>query len=429
MVYVLNKEGKPLMPSIRHGKIRRMLKEKKAVVVRAVPFTVKLLYTPKTNVVQPIVLGIDPGSRTLSTVVRAEKTPRLVYVSEVKVRTDISSKLKKRASYRRNRRNRKTRYREPRFLNRKKKERWIPPTLVSKLNSHKKEIKFIFNILPVSRVILERNTFDVHKLKNPSVKSKGYQQGTLYSYENHRQYVLTRDKYCCRNCKKKNVVLNTHHVVLRSKGGRDHYSNLVTLCEECHKKVHSGKLKLHKKLLTSLGTTINTLDATHATIISKRLEEFLLKHKERRNYKFLTTFGYETVVKRRLLKLKKTHYNDAISISYPSKTSYSKTRATTMFRKISVNKGDYQQSKGVRSQTRIPTCKIHGFRKFDVVQYLGKNYIIKGRMSSGYAVLMNSKLETLVFKHTVKFKLLKRVSARTSTLTMEIRKRSLISPG
>jgi len=428
MVYVLNKDGKPLMPSIRHGKIRRMLKEKKAVVVKTTPFTVKLLYTPKTNVIQNLVLGIDPGSRTLSTVVRVEKTPKLVYVSEVKVRTDITSKLKKRSSYRKTRRNRKTRYRESRFLNRKRKEKWLPPSVVSKLNSHKKEIKFIFNILPVSRVILERNTFDTHKLKNPSISGKGYKHGTLYSYENHRQYVLTRDKYCCRSCKKKNVVLNTHHITFKSKGGKDHYSNLVTLCETCHKKVHSGKLKLHKKLLASLGTSVNTLDATHATIISKRLEEFLLKHKDRRNYKFLTTFGYETVVKRRILKLKKTHYNDAISISYPIKTSYSKTRAEFMFRKISVSKGDYQQTKGVRSQVKIPTCKIHGFRKFDIVQYLGKYYIIKGRMSSGYAILMNSKLKPVNFgtngksKPTVNFKLLKRISSRRSTLIIEVRK-------
>jgi len=427
MVYVLNKDGKPLMPSIRHGKIRRMLKEKKAVVVRTTPFTVKLLYTPKTETVQPLVLGIDPGSKTLSTVVRVEKTPKLVYVSEVTLRTDITSKLKKRSSYRRNRRNRKTRYRQARFLNRKRKDRWLPPSVVSKLNSHKKEIKFIFNILPVSRVILERNTFDVHKLKNPSVKSTGYNHGTLYFYENHRQYVLTRDKYCCKSCKKKNVVLNTHHVVLRSKGGRDHYSNLVTLCEKCHKKVHSGKLKLSKKLISSLGTSVNTLDATHATIISKRLEEFLLKHKERKCYKFLTTFGYETVVKRRILKLKKTHYNDAISISYPSKISYSKTRAESMFRKISVSKGDYQQTKGVRSQTRIPTCKIHGFRKFDVVQYLGKYYIIKGRRSIGYFELMNFNLESVKLRPVPKFKFLKRVKARKSTITIE-RRRKLFSP-
>lgn len=84
MVYILDKDGKPLMPSTRHGKIRRLLKSKKAKVVSTVPFTVKLLYTPKTNVIQPLVLGIDPGSGILATAVRVENTPKILYLSEVK---------------------------------------------------------------------------------------------------------------------------------------------------------------------------------------------------------------------------------------------------------------------------------------------------------------------------------------------------------
>jgi hypothetical protein len=61
LVYVLDASGKPLMPTKRFGKVRRLLDNGKAKVVQTIPFTIQLLYEPDTHYVQPIVLGIDPG--------------------------------------------------------------------------------------------------------------------------------------------------------------------------------------------------------------------------------------------------------------------------------------------------------------------------------------------------------------------------------
>lgn len=44
MVYVLNINGQPLMPTQRHGKVRRLLKAGKAKVIKRCPFTIQLLY-------------------------------------------------------------------------------------------------------------------------------------------------------------------------------------------------------------------------------------------------------------------------------------------------------------------------------------------------------------------------------------------------
>lgn len=55
LVYVISKDGQPLMPTERFGKVRRLLKEKKAKVVRRCPFTIKLLYEPETCIVQEVV--------------------------------------------------------------------------------------------------------------------------------------------------------------------------------------------------------------------------------------------------------------------------------------------------------------------------------------------------------------------------------------
>lgn len=58
MVYVQDINGKPMMPTTRHGKVRRLLKENKAVVVSLCPFTIKLTYVT-SDYKQEIVLGVD----------------------------------------------------------------------------------------------------------------------------------------------------------------------------------------------------------------------------------------------------------------------------------------------------------------------------------------------------------------------------------
>ena len=64
MVYVLAADGTPLMPTRRHGKVRRMLKSSLAKVVNRCPFTIQLLYESNTYT-QPVSLGIDAGSKTI----------------------------------------------------------------------------------------------------------------------------------------------------------------------------------------------------------------------------------------------------------------------------------------------------------------------------------------------------------------------------
>lgn len=181
MVYVLNIDGQPLMPTTRHGKVKHLLKDGKAKVVKRCPFTIKLLYeTP--NCTQDLTLGVDTGSGAIGTAVSTDDG-EIVYMSEVVVRNDITDKMTQRAKYRRNRRSRKTRYRKARWLNRKnsiKKDRFSP-TMVSKLHSHVKEIEYIKSILPITTMVFETGTFDTYLMKNPSlvnenVRHWGYQK-------------------------------------------------------------------------------------------------------------------------------------------------------------------------------------------------------------------------------------------------------------
>lgn len=416
MVYVLNIDGQPLMPTTRHGKVKHLLKDGKAKVVKRCPFTIKLLYeTP--NCTQDLTLGVDTGSGAIGTAVSTDDG-EIVYMSEVVVRNDITDKMTQRAKYRRNRRSRKTRYRKARWLNRKnsiKKDRFSP-TMVSKLHSHVKEIEYIKSILPITTMVFETGTFDTYLMKNPSlvnenVRHWGYQKGTNYGFENTKAMVLNRDNYTCQYCKgkHKDSKLEIHHIVFRSKHGSDEESNLITLCHTCHKALHSGKisLKLEGKVKGNLkyATQMNSIRKQLFRIYPEAIE----------------TFGYITKANRLKLGVDKEHFYDACVIAtHGNKFSV----RCNLYKKKCVSDGDFQQTKGVRSEQRIPTCKIQGFRKFDKVRYFGKEYFIKGRLSTGYAILMDIDGNKSDFSYmpkgfkTPKIINLKRLEARSSWIVI-----------
>ena len=106
MVYVLNQNGQPLMPTSRYGKVRHLLKDGRAKVVRRCPFTIQLLYE-STNYTQDITLGIDAGSKHIG--ISATTESKVLYEADVELRNDIVNLLSVRRQNRRSRRNRKTR--------------------------------------------------------------------------------------------------------------------------------------------------------------------------------------------------------------------------------------------------------------------------------------------------------------------------------
>ncbi len=122
------------------------------------------------------------------------------------------------------------------------------PTMRSKIEAHLREIRFVQSLLPISPIVLETGTFDPHALKNPAVLQKKwlYQKGINYGFANTRAYVLTRDGYCCQQCKGKSKEqrLEVHHIIFRSQQGSDEQTNLLTLCKTCHDALHTGTITL-----------------------------------------------------------------------------------------------------------------------------------------------------------------------------------------
>ena len=198
-----------------------------------------------------------------------------------------------------------------------------------------------------------------------------------------------------------------HHVKFKSNGGTDDEENLLTLCEDCHKGVHDGTLALDKKPKRSK----NLKCATHMSIT----RSYLLK----KYPNAIETFGFVTSENRNHLKLKKDHYIDACIIA---SGGLEFKELDVIFYKCRVSKGDYQLARGIRGEQKLPTGKICGFRKFDRVEYLGNKYFIKGRMSSGFATLMDIFGNKIDFSDmlrgmkTPKLSNCKRILARSSCL-------------
>jgi len=256
--------------------------------------------------------------------------------------------------------------------------------------------------------LYQTGTFDPHALKNPEVLQRKwlYQKGINYSFANTKAYVLTRDGYTCQQCKgkSKDRRLEVHHIVFRSEQGSDEETNLVTLCKICHDRLHTGTITLKQQ-----GAKKGTL--LHATQMNSiRIQ--LLKRVAAEE-----TWGFVTKEHRHLAGLPKDHIFDASIIATRGTTPVFQTRCVLM--KKCVPDGDYQQTKGIGSEQPIPTGKIAGFRKFDKVRYARQEYFIKGRMTTGYAILMDISGNKLALKLIPKCDKMKRVSARSSWMMVQ----------
>jgi len=303
-VYVINKHGRPLMPTTPR-KARLLLKEGKAKIAGREPFTIQLIYG-FSGYTQPVTLGIDSGYQHIGFSAITEKEELIG--GELEMLDGMTERITERAMYRRQRRNR-LRHRTPRFNNRRRSSGWLPPSIQHKLDTHLKLVERIKSRLPVTKVIVETAKFDIQKINNPDVQGKQYQQGEQLGYANLTAYIRHRDGYKCQNpnCKNKSkeIVLQVHHLGFwKSPPDRSNRpGNLVTLCSRCHTPANHSK----GKFLFGWKPQVKSFKPeTFMSIVYKQLVEILGAKQ---------AFGYETSFNREALGLTKSHHNDAFVIA------------------------------------------------------------------------------------------------------------------
>lgn len=412
MIYVRSKEGKALMSTERCSKIGYLLRHGMAHVVSRVPFVVQLDYETSTYT-QDVSLGIDAGSKHIGVSASSEK--KELFAAQVELRSDIVSLLSTRRELRRTRRNRKTRYRKASFNNRKKKDGWIAPSVEQKVKSHLKVIRLVRDLLPIAKTTIEVAQFDAQKIKNPDIKDEEYQQGEQMGFWNVREYVLARDGHRCVHCngKSKDPILNVHHLESRKIGGNSP-SNLVTLCETCHKAYHRGEFDLKVKRGTYLRDAA-TMNIMRWAVYERAKAEFKNVH---------LTYGYITKNTRIENGIAKTHAADAFCIA----KNVHAMRLRTFFHCRCVARHTRalhvcNPKRGGMRRSCIASHKIgkSRFQRFDMVRWKGRECFIFGsthgrpvlRDIEGYKMHENASVNIKTIKFLKRLRNNMLVEART----------------
>ncbi len=232
-VLVVDAQRRPLHPCTP-ARARLLLQQRKAAVLRRFPFVLILQETKPETACQELRAKIDSGSKTTGMAVVNDATGEVLWAAELTHRgQEVREALTKRRAARRARRARQTRYRKPRFTNRRKKSGWLPPSLRSRRDNVLSWVARLRRWCPVGALSLEFVTFDTALMQDATLQGEDYQTGTLAGCE-LRQYVLLKWKHTCAYCGASGVPLELDHVVPRSRGGSDRESNRVPACHRCN---------------------------------------------------------------------------------------------------------------------------------------------------------------------------------------------------
>lgn len=370
----MNMRGKMLMPC-KPRKARILLRDGKARIVGYEPFTIQLTQATGEQV-QEVHVAVDVGAKHIG--IALVSGAKVLYTAQTDLRDDISSLLKTRAEYRRGRRNRKTRYREARFNNRRRHEGWLPPSLESRVHSHFKWADRFCSLVPDPVLHIEVGKFDPAKMINPAISGVQYQQGPAAGYYDVRYFVLARDGYTCQVCKKKNKILQTHHIVFRSNGGTDRADNLITVCTDCHTHAaHQPGGVLYK--WQKNGKKVKQYkEPPFMNALRKRMFD--------RYPQAIFTYGSQTTPARKALGLAKSHVNDAIAISGATKITEMPARAARIIQVRSKKRSLHEATprKGRKEPNRTQkrsaknTREKNGFQLSDTVIAGGRRGYITG---------------------------------------------------
>lgn len=311
-IFVLDTNSKPLTPC-KPGVARSLLKAGKAAVFRRYPFTIILKKEVEANP-EPIELKLDPGSKV--TGIALKQGDQIIFGAELQHRgQQIKDALLSRRQLRRGRRNRKTRYRKARFLNRTRPNGWLAPSLQHRVDTVLTWVERFRKLTPIGSITQELVRFDLQLMQNPEISGVEYQQGELRGYE-VKEYLLEKWGRKCAYCGAESTPLEVEHIHPRSKGGSDRVSNLTLACVHCNQvkgnqlieKFLSDKPDLLKRILAQAKAPLKDAAAVNSTRWA------LFKALKSTGLPVTTGTGGQTKYNRTRLNLPKSHWLDAACV-------------------------------------------------------------------------------------------------------------------
>lgn len=311
-VFVIDTDKNPCDP-VHPAQARLLLNQKKAAVFRRYPFTIILKEASYANPT-PLTVKIDPGSKTTGlAILRGEN---VIWGAELSHRgQQIKTSLDSRRVIRRSRRNRKTRYRPARFLNRKKPKGWLAPSLQHRVDTTLTWVNKLIRYAPIVGIAQELVRFDLQKMETPEISGVEYQQGELQGYE-VREYLLYKWNRQCAYCGGRDIPLQVEHIQPKAKGGTHRVSNLCLACEPCNirkgvydiKDFLSGQPDLLSRILKQAKSPLRDATAVNST------RWVLFNALKGTGNPVVTGSGGQTKFNRTRLGLPKTHWLDAACV-------------------------------------------------------------------------------------------------------------------
>ena len=315
-VFVLDTNQQQLNP-VNPGRARILLDSGKAAIFKRFPFTIILKTAVEDPVVTEMRVKIDPGSKTTGLAIVNNHSGEVVFAAELTHRgQQIKLDLDERRGVRRGRRNRHTRYRKPRWQNRRnKKKGWLPPSLQSRISNVITWVQRFMRVCHITAVSQELVRFDMQLMENAEISGIEYQQGTLAGYE-VREYLLEKWNRACAYCGKEHVPLQIEHMIPRAKGGTDRISNLCLACEKCNRAKGTKDIKdflkkkpeLLRKIVAQAKAPLRDAAAVNAT----RWE--LFRRLQTLGLPIECSSGGFTKYNRTTRDLPKTHWLDAACV-------------------------------------------------------------------------------------------------------------------
>ena len=313
-VFLIDSNRTPMNP-IHPARAADLMNKGKAAVFRRFPFTLIMKRVVDNIITYPLSLRIDPGSK-LTGISLVNNRDEVIWGMELQHRgAAIQDALETRKGVRRGRRSRHTRYRQARFLNRKRPEGWLAPSLMHRVLTIQTWVKRLIKFSPVAEIRQELVRFDLQQLENPEIAGVEYQQGALLGYE-VREYLLNKWERKCTYCGETNIPLQIEHIQPKAKGGTNRISNLCLACEKCNQKKGTSDLKdflvnkpeLLKKIQLQAKRPLKDAAAVNST--RWKLFEVL----KQTNLTVITGSGGLTKFNRTRLELPKTHWLDAACV-------------------------------------------------------------------------------------------------------------------
>jgi 5-methylcytosine-specific restriction endonuclease McrA len=313
-VFLIDANKTPMNP-IHPAHARELLNAGKAAVFRRYPFVLIMNRVVEKIVTYPITLKIDPGSK-FTGIALVNNRDEVVWGMELLHRgLAIKDSLETRSCVRRGRRARHTRYRQARFLNRKRPEGWIAPSLQHRVLTTNTWVKRLCKFAPITNIVQELVRFDLQQLENPEISGIEYQQGELVGYE-VREYLLNKWDRKCAYCNAENTPLQVEHIKPKAKGGTNRISNLCLACEKCNlkkgtkdiEKFLAKKPEILKRILSQAKRPLKDAAAVNSTRRS------LLNAIQSFGLPITTGSGGLTKFNRTREQLPKTHWIDAACV-------------------------------------------------------------------------------------------------------------------